>query len=185
MQYCMLRVCICKTNTSIVFTACENPWMRVFSQFRLLTRSCMQCMHYCMMRAGNCKIKTAILFPMCENLRLRVFIQFRHLTRSCMQCMHYCTLHAGDCKSGTAIVFGMSINPRIRKISSFCAKKPTWPRGAREVREIFIPRPISPRRLGRPPINDIPFDSSRRALQLFKRKLSDPISKFITYRPGT
>jgi hypothetical protein len=105
-------------------------------------------------------------------------------TTAC-SCMQYCMLRACICKSEYSIMFGILEKLRVREISSFHARKPIWPRGAREVREICIPWPISPRTLGRSPINDIPFDFYRRALQLFKRKLSDPIPKLYTYRLGT
>ena len=56
---------------------------------------------------------------------------------------------------------------------------------AKGVREIFTFCPISPRTLGRTPINDTPLASSRRALQLFKRELSEPTPKISTYTPGS
>ena len=139
-------------------------------------------MQYCTLRACSCKIRTAIMFSVCVNPRARVFRASGHLTCSCMQ---YCMLHARNCKFETAIVFGMLENPLVQKISSFRTQKSIWPRGAREVHEIFTPWPISPRTLGQTPKNDTPFDSSRRALHLFKRELSNPTPKCTTYGLGS
>ena len=88
-------------------------------------------------------------------------------------------------KTMHAIVFSMRENPRTRDFSSFYPLKPVWPRGARGVREIYLPGPITSRRLYASPINDSLFDAAFHSLQLSKQKLSFLFNKIKSYSNGT